>query len=167
MKTTLLKFLCPLVIAIAGADAAFGAAFPNAILADSPLAYYRFGENITVPSIDYATNSGTFGFSAFGLYSGATHPGSGALVGAAGNAGANIPNLNNGGGARVRIPFVAELNQNAAFSVEFWAKPSKVTDLGCAAASADFNAATRFGWLFYQGNSGLSDGNGWYFRVYR
>src|SRR6185369_3678401 len=148
MKTRLTNLVCGL--ALTGASTLFAADFPNAILADGPLAYYRFGDNITTPSIDYATNGGTFGFPAFGLYAGATHPASGALAGAPGNTGVSIPNANNGGGAKVRVPFLAELNQPAAFSVEFWAKPSKTYDLGCASASADFNAATRFGWLFYQ-----------------
>src|SRR4051812_1042526 len=154
-------------IALSGASSAFSADYPNAVLADGPIAYYRFGENITTGNFDYATNSGTLGFSAFGMYSGATHPAPGALVGAAGSTAALIPNANNAGSARVRVPYAPELNQAAPFSVEFWAKPSKTFDLGCAAAEADFNASTRFGWLFYQGNSGLSDGNGWFFRLYR
>ena len=148
-----------------GLSSAF-ADYPSTVLADGPLVYFRLNDGVTSPAFDYATNSGTIGSAGFGFYTGATHPVSGALIGLPGNTAAGIPNANNGGLARVRIPYVADLNPNGAFSVEFWAKPSKTSDLGCAAASVDFSAATRFGWLIYQGDSGLSAGNGWFFRLY-
>ncbi len=154
-------------LALAGAYSAVAADYPNAILADGPVAYYRFGESVTAPVFDYATNSGTFGASALSKYIRVGHSAAGALVGEPGNRSVSIPNLNNGASCRVRVPYQPALNQIAPFSVEFWAKPSKLSDLGCAAGSADFNIATRFGWLIYQGNSGLTDGNGWYFRIYR
>ena len=72
----------------------------------------------------------------------------------------------NAPGGQMGIPFLPALNPTTAFSVEFWAKPAQATSIMCPVASVDFTLDLRSGWLFYQGNSTLTDGNGFYFRFY-
>jgi hypothetical protein len=152
-----------LAIEVAGAD------YKSTVLADTPATYWRFSETGVTPTIDYATNRGTFGFPGYGYYvEGAVHGVPGALASDPLSTGALMPNVNGGSGgpARVRIPWQSDLNGYGAFSVEFWAKPAVTGAIACPASSVDFNAATRYGWLFYQGPGSLSDGNGWFFRLY-
>lgn len=143
--------------------------YQSTVLANSPVGYWRLNETASVPTNDIAVNSGSLGAIANGDYlSGATH-GSGGIPGGGGGTAANTPNVNggSGGAARVRIPYVPELNANAPFSVEFWARPDNFNDIACPASSVDFNVSPRKGWLFYQGNSALNSAHGWFFRVCR
>jgi hypothetical protein len=45
--------------------------------------------------------------------------------------------------------------------------PAITTAIACPASSVDFSLTPRRGWLFYQGDTALSTGNGWNFRVCR
>ena len=79
-------------------------------------------------------------------------------------------NFPGGTNTAVVIPYNAVLAQNAAFSVEFWAKaefPQHIRlCLGTPTAFIDYNSPRR-GWLIYQSDSGLNYGAGWIFRLYR
>lgn len=144
--------------------------YSSTVLSFNPLAYYRLNETTAPPAGDLAANSGSLGAVANGLYlEGALHGGWGGIPGGGSDTAAWMPNLNDGWGgyARVRIPYLAELNANAPFTVEFWAMPANLNAIACPAASVDFNVNPRHGWLFYQGSSDLSSANGWYFRVCR
>jgi hypothetical protein len=143
--------------------------YSNTVMSFNPVGYWRMSETTPVPLPDVATNRGTLGQTATGYYlGGATHPGGmGALVGDPTSTGANFPNPGGSGGtALVRIPWTAALNASSAFSAEFWANPSQTSAIGCPMASVDFNITPRYGWLFYQGDTSLSTGNGWFFRLY-
>lgn len=154
MKTRLKNILCSL--ALAGASATFAADFPNAILADGPLAYYRFGENITTPTFDTIVNSGTLGAAVNGVYTysaSLTHPVAGILPGN-GAASAN--------GTILTAAYNAGLNPAGAFTIEGWLKPAVTNGAGvltCALASMHA-ANPRTGWLIYQSDTG------WNFRMY-
>jgi hypothetical protein len=115
-----------------------------------------------------ATNLGSLGAVGNGTYETVARRQPGALAGDPGNFGIALGNVNGGSGgtARVRIPWASELNADAAFSVEFWAKPAITSAIACPASSVDFNDSTRYGWLFYQGDPSLVNGNGWLFRLY-
>ena len=143
--------------------------YSNTVMSFKPVGYWRMSETTPVPLPDVATNRGTLGQVATGYYvSGAVHPGGfGALVGDPSSTGANFPNPGGSGGpACVRVPWKAALNGGSAFSAEFWANPGQTSQIGCPLASVDFNTTPRYGWLFYQGDTGLSTGNGWFFRLY-
>jgi hypothetical protein len=141
--------------------------YPSEVLSRAPINYWRLNEAGPVPQEIFATNSGSFGPAGNGSYIGVIRKVPGAIVSDPDNTGIQIPNANggSGGAARVRIPWQADLNANAAFSVEFWAKPAITSAIACPASSTDFNTTPRYGWLFYQGPGGLGDGNGWYFRI--
>lgn len=162
--------LLAVTLAVGGSAVKTQADYPAAVLANNPVHYWRLNETTAPPPGDVAINSGTFGVAGQGDYlDGATHGETIAgIPGAGSDTAAHFPNANGGWGgyARVRIPYKPELNAKAPFSVELWAKPANLNDLGCVAASVDFNVAPRLGWLFYQGNS-AADPNRWQFRVYR
>ena len=127
---------------------------------------YRLNETTPVPN-DVATNLGTLGAAANGLYlNGASHPTPGALTGREDSA-ANFPDA---AGNRVRIPWAAPLAMSAPFTVEFWASPAALasTDSAtmCPIAFTQFGdppgtGGFRNGWLFYQNGA-----TGWTFRMY-
>jgi len=152
MKTELKNLLC--VLALTGASATFAADYPNAILADGPLAYYRFGENVVTPTFDTIVNSGTLGAAVNGIYSGSvTHPVAGILP-ANGAASAN--------GTILSVAYNAGLNPVGAFTIEGWLRPTVTnapTVLTCALSSMHA-ASPRTGWLLYQSDTG------WNFRMY-
>ena len=142
--------------------------YPSTVISQGPVGYWRLNETTPplVPEI-VATNIGGLGAAGNGVYTnGAVKGASGALPGDPTNTGAYFPGLINNGN-RVRIPYQPEWNLNGPFSVEFWAKPGQTEQLVCPAASTVFGSSTRDGWLFYQGDSALGSGNGWYFRLYR
>src|ERR1043165_1565331 len=154
MKTRFKNVLYSL--AVAGASATFAADSPNAILADGPLAYYRFGENVTTPTFDTIVNSGSLGAAVNGVYtysSSLTHPVAGVLPGN-GAASAN--------GTILSVAYNAGLNPAGAFTIEGWLKPTVANGAGvltCALASMHA-ASPRTGWLIYQSDTG------WNFRMY-
>jgi hypothetical protein len=62
---------------------ASAAKYPDAVLADGPIAFWSFSEtNLSSSTTDFATNSGATGLNFNGTYlNGVTHPVAGALVG--------------------------------------------------------------------------------------
>jgi len=143
--------------------------YPATVLANDPIAYWRLNETTPAPLGDAAVNSGSLGSVANGDYlAGAYHPVFG-IPGAGTDTAMHVPNANGGwgGAARMRVPYLPELNANTPFTIEFWAVPANSNDIACPAASVDFNVTPRKGWLFYQGSSTLANPNGWYFRVCR
>ncbi len=109
------------------------------------------------------TNIGSLGATGNGLCILAIPTISGAIVSEAGNTALRTPL--EFPGSRARIPFHSTLNPNGPFSVEFWSKPGQTAELSCAAASVEF-LSRRSGWILYQANSALTDGNGFAFRCY-
>lgn len=142
--------------------------YASELLSLGPSAYWRLNEAGPVPPVILATNLGSLGAVGNGTYETVTRRQPGALAGDPSNFGVTLGNVNGGygGSARVRIPWASELNGDGAFSVEFWAKPAVTSAIACPASSVDFNAATRYGWLFYQSDPGVANGNGWLFRLY-
>jgi hypothetical protein len=141
--------------------------YASTVTSFNPVLYYHLNETASVPS-DLATNSGSLGAAANGLYlGGATHPASGALLGSPDSA-ANFPDA---AGNRVRVPWNPALAAAAPFTVEFWANPAALgsadsADFMCPVAHTQFGdppgtGGFRQGWLFYQ-----NAGNGWIFRIY-
>lgn len=133
--------------------------YPAKVLSQGPTHYWRLGENVTVPAGDKAANLGSLGTAAEGYYVGAaSHPAPGALTAGSDTA----VSLDATAGTAVSVPYSAELNPTAAFTVEAWLNPNVETTTAaptCALASGQF-ASPRSGWLIYQVD------NGWSFRMY-
>ena len=139
--------------------AAQNAAYPTAVLADSPTSYYRFQDaakpvvNLNSGSLGAAGNATNLNVSAV----------SGALVGD-GNAGGYF----NGSGARAIIPFNPALNPPAteSFTVEAWVNTSVEVSDGPGPAPLmnrySYSGVNRQGWVFFQ----RSPTTGWNFRTY-
>jgi hypothetical protein len=90
--------------------------YSSTVLSFKPVGYWRLSETTPVPVPDWATNSGSTGFSAYGAYqSGVVHPSPGALL-AQPQDGAAVFS-----GNRVTIPNNPALNPNGPFTVECWA----------------------------------------------
>lgn len=141
-----------------------GADYPSTVLSQSPVGYWRLNETIAPSPIPAAPNLGSVGAAGDGAYLGGILRGlPGALPGDASDKAIQ----NSDTAARVQIPYRPEWNVNGPFSVEFWAKPGQTATSVSPGASTTFTSTTRSGWLFYQGDSGLANGNGWYFRLYR
>ena len=85
--------------------------YSSAVSSFNPAAYWRLNETTPAPLGDAATNRGTLGVAATGLYlGGATHPVTG-IPGAGSDTAANIPNTDHSyGPMRVRVPFLPALN---------------------------------------------------------
>ncbi len=140
--------------------------YASDVLAQSPLAYWRFNETAVAPPLDSVTNSGSLGTTGDGYVV------LDVLKGQAGVVGSSI-RLNNAGGpvigysgSKVEIPFNPALNPKV-FSIEFWAKPNSlpVSDATGLCPLSSFNqnwfgGANRSGWLFYVNNTGR-----WQFRL--
>lgn len=141
--------------------------YSNTVMSLGPLAYWQLNET-NIPPADFATNIGTLGTSANGVYvSGATHPVTGPLAVGTGFA-AQFPDV---AGNRVVVPYKPALATTAPFTVEFWANPNalssgdsstmcmvSLTQFGNPPGAGD---GTRKGWLFYE-----NGGTGWTFRTY-
>lgn len=133
--------------------------YATEILAQQPLTYWRFGENVTVPAYDTATNLGSLGPAANGLYYDAfTKSVDGAIAGDAAVAFSN-PSLGTSYFGSMGVAYNAALNPNGAFTVEFWAKPSNDTASLLSPVNSMSFVTGRIGWLFYQ-NAAT-----WQFRV--
>ena len=155
---------------VAGTLLAFSASlsaradYQSTVLSQAPVGYWRLNETIA-PQL--ATNLGTVGPAGNGEFIN-SFPGAlpGAIAADTTDGSLRLPGVIDGN--RVRIPFQPEWNQTGPFSVEFWAKPSQTAALACPAASVEFIATPlqRNGWLIYQGDSTLANGNGWVFRQY-
>ena len=145
-----------------------GADYPTTVSSYNPVGYWRLNETTPVPAPDIAANSGSLGALAQGTYiQGVIHPVAG-IPGAGGNSAMNLTNVNvaSGGLSKLRVPWVSQLVSNAPFSVEFWCKPA-YSSFACPASQVDFVLSPRIGWLFYQMNAAGTDGNGWYWRIYK
>jgi hypothetical protein len=141
--------------------------YKSTVLSQGPVGYWRLNET-TAPSAPpiIANNLGSLGGAANGVYSNTCFPGAlpGAIAGDPANGAALFPSVDTAN--RVRIPYAAQWNANAAFSVEFWAKPGQTNTTVSPGASTVFTSTTRSGWLFYQADPGLVGGGGWNFRLY-
>lgn len=145
--------------------ASYGADYPTTLLAEGPLAYWRFSETATSPALPEVVNLGSAGAAANGfLVLDATAGNQGRL----GNAIMFVNAANDVGycGSRLDIPYNPALNPAPPFSIEFWAKPNKLG--GDASGSAPmcsmnpswYGGGNRSGWLFYLNNVGR-----WQFRL--
>lgn len=125
------------------------------VVSQNPLAYFRLNDT-TASAPDTATNNGSLGALANGLYSGTLiHPVAGVLAGSTDTAASF-----NGGAAY--IPYSANLNFQGPFTVEFWVKPAVEntgSTLTCPVGSLKISDSGRLGWIFYQSASG------WNFRI--
>jgi len=163
-----LSGLCLLIAPTARAD------YQSAVLAQSPVGYWRLNDTVAAPTLALATNIGTLGAVGQGTFE------NDILAGLAGalpaQTGSNTAIRGEGylNGNRVRVPNHPVWNTNGSFSVEFWCQPGQTNFLACPAASVEFadpstNQVVRRGWLFYQGvinSDGTDSGNGWLFRIY-
>src|SRR6266404_2289358 len=149
-----------LLLAISFQAAIAADPYPTAVLAKSPLAYWRLDESAAAPALNKLANGGSVGSSADGYAVLDVNKGQIGIVG-------NCIRLNNPGvtiaycGSRVDVPYSAALNPNPPFSVEFWAKPNAlpVSDTvgACPITSLNqnwFSGANRTGWLLYCNNTG-------------
>ncbi|HTG45721.1 MAG TPA: LamG domain-containing protein, partial [Verrucomicrobiae bacterium] len=137
---------------------AFGAGnYANNVMADGPVAYYRFSDGVTSPVLDVLNNSGSLGGAGNGLYNAAIHPVPGALAAGSDTA------ARFSGGQNGSIAYNSGLNNAGAFTVEAWLRPAvAITDaavLTCALSSVNVTSP-RNGWLIYQSSTG------WNFRTY-
>lgn len=90
--------------------------YKSVVLADNPVGYWRLDES--VPPGNTATNLGSLGAAANGLYGqGVTGGASGAIAGDSDTAASF-----NGVSGHIQVPFNAALN-SGAFTIECWAKP--------------------------------------------
>jgi hypothetical protein len=135
--------------------------YASQVLANTPVAYWRLDDNVTVPAADVARNSGSLGSDMDGFYTGtAAHPAPGALAGSSDTA----AGFDATAASVVNIPYAAAMNPNGAFTVEAWLSPNVEHPAGsgtltCALSSGVFSDP-RSGWLIYQGETG------WNFRMY-
>lgn len=141
--------------------------YPTTLSGYNPVGYWKLNETTPVPVGDIATNLGSVGWIGNGDYvEGVVHAVPGIPGDGNGPTAINLTNVNVvTGQAKLRIPWRPEWNTNGPFSVEFWARPDQPSLLGCAASSVDRMLTPNQGWLIYQGDTGASTGNGWYFRV--
>lgn len=174
MKLTLPPFVsATIAVLLLVAVPAAHADYQSTVLGQGPVGYWQFNEN-KQPLPLLATNAGSVGPGGNGTYIAARRgvlPG--AITSQPGDAAVGFDGISDSN--RVRIAFQSQWNPNGPLSVEFWAKPSQTNNLACPAASvefidpippAQFPAAQRNGWLFYQGDSTLTNGSGWLFRQY-
>ena len=156
MKTTLrlspIKLAATLLALCAGLTAR--ADYSTTVMSLKPAGYWRLNETAAVPAPDWATNSGTAGFSAYGAYlSGVVHPSTGALVAQPNDGAAGFS------GNRVSIPYNAALNPNAPFSVECWVYKTAGAGYPLSPLSSISTTVNRQGWLIYD------NGTSWTFRL--
>ena len=136
------------------------------VLAQNPLAYWRFNETATSPPLDSVANSGSLGSVGDGYVVLDVLKGQPGVVGSSirlNNTGSTIAY----GGSKVEIPYNPALNPSAPFSIEFWAKPNSLpaTDTTGVCPISSFNqnwfgGANRSGWLVYVDKNGR-----WQFRL--
>ena len=128
--------------------------YPATVLADNPIAYYRFeelpGDTVVHDSSASGAYLGTYYFEDSGAYP------------KLGDAGITtnsalfhiFPNLS--GSPRAEIPFSADLNPSGPFSVELWLRPTSVPDTGyrCPISNWGGNGDAYAGWFVYQSGTG-------------
>ncbi len=148
LSLTVASHVCLLSPSIVLAD------YSSEVLSENPLAYYRFAENIAVPAYDFSANDGSLAAAARGRYTGTVTKGAeGALSGNGAVTFAN-PTLGTGFFGAVNVPHQPEFNptpeSGAAFTVEFWTRPTTITASLLSPVSSMSFTAGRAGWLFYQ-----------------
>lgn len=147
------------------AAAAQGAEYPTSVLAEGPVAYWRFNETTASPPIREVANLGTVGAAANGYLV------LDAAMGEPGKIGSAVRLVNSGNvigycGSKVDVPFNAGINPRPPFSIEFWAKPNRLgvdATGSCPISSLEpqwYGGGNRSGWLFYMNNAGR-----WEFRL--
>lgn len=148
--------------------------YQSTLVSQRPVGYWRLNETTQPPPLlILATNLGTVGTAGNGTYYG-VHRGvlPGALANQPANAAAGFDGVTVSN--RVRVPFESQWNPIGAVTVEFWAKPGQTNNFLCPAASVEFIEPPsgssiprqRNGWLMYQSDSTLTNGNGWVFFQY-
>ncbi|RYD37389.1 MAG: LamG domain-containing protein, partial [Verrucomicrobiaceae bacterium] len=132
------------------------AAYPDEILADKPLGYWRLGETGTAPEILPVANLGSAGAEAAGAYTNFVLTGQPGALAAGGNTAAKFT-----GTGHVNIPWVESINPSGPFTVEAWINTAgPITDFFSPLSSINFSEASRAGWQIYQ-----TPTNQWEFRV--
>src|SRR5882672_8738721 len=145
--------------------------YQSAVLAQSPVGYWRLNDAVVAPPNVLATNIGTLGAVGNGTFENDMLAGVAGALPAQVSSNTAVHGEAYFDGNRVRVPFHPVFNTNASFSVEFWCNPRQINTLTCPVASVEFadpstNQAVRRGWLFYQGTLTPDSGNGWVFRIY-
>ncbi len=113
------------------------ATYPAAVLAQSPLVYYRFNDLVSALPPDVATNSGALGVPGNGAYINCPpHPQPGALAGSADTAASF-----DGQGQSVDVPFDASLNQPGPFTIEAWVRLTAFTNFNRTVIASRWVAA--------------------------
>ena len=143
--------------------------YASTVLSQGPAAYFRLNETTQpLPLPINATNTGSVGSTAGdGEYINAIRGVTpGAIVSEPASAAVQLTASVDGN--RVRIPNQPQWNTAGPFSVEFWIRPDRTNAAQCVAANIEFitTPTSRSGWLIYQGNAALSDGNGFVLRLY-
>ena len=160
------------LLAVATVALSARADYQSTVLSQNPAAYYRLNETAPPPPPVNVTNSGSVGLAGNGTYNSAIRGVTpGAIVSEPTSASVHLVGAT---ANEVRIPYQPQWNTAGPFSVEFWVKPDRtiipVNGIQCLAANVEFIAttpvATRNGWLLYQANAGLTDGNGFVLRLY-
>ncbi len=142
-----------------GAVMSCRADYPTEVLAQQPLAYWRFNENVSAPEYDTAANLGSLGAPGTGrYYDTVLRSVEGAVAGDAA-VGFSNPTLGTSYFGSMRVPNDPALNPNGPFTIEFWAKPSNNTASLLSPVSSMSFVTGRLGYLFYQNAAS------WQFRV--
>jgi hypothetical protein len=165
MKLPLLR-VAGTVLLPALAVTAVHADYPTTVISQAPAAYYRLNETAPPPPLTItAANSGSVGSAGNGEFrNGVERGATGVIASDSPNFATRMPGIE---GNRVRVPWAEAWNPSGPLTVEFWAKPGQTNALACPAASVEFiTTPQRNGWLFYQGDTTLTGGNGWIFRHY-
>jgi hypothetical protein len=134
-----------------------GAAYPDAVLADNPIAYWRLDEVGGSPP-DLATNSGSLGPAGNGVYLGAPlRQQPGALAGSADAAVAF-----DGVVQKLDVPHQAALNPSGRLTVELWVRlEGGLGTLRSPLSSRHLPAGEAYGYVF-----STTLGNQWEFRTH-
>ncbi len=139
----------------------------SAVLADDPVVYLCFDETgvETRPNPFTVENLGSLGAAGMGSASMTNSIFTNSIIGPAqgvfGGSTSRALRFPGSDTNRIVMPQRAEWNTARPFTVELWVKGG--TKFSCPASATDLSR----GWLFYQGNASQSDGNGWWFRVYK
>ena len=137
-------------IALSGAAGATAGTYSDTVLADNPIAYYRFeelpGATVVLDSSVSGAYAGTYFFDDSGNYP---------ELGAAGIETNSVlfhvyPGAS--GSPRAEIPFSPDLNPAGPFSVEVWLRPTSAPDgvSRCPLSSWGGNGDAYAGWFIYQ-----------------
>lgn len=153
---TILRFTAGAALLLGAVDSY--ADYASEVLNQGPLAYWRFGENITTPPGLVAANLGSLGTAGNGTYSDVFRPVEGAVAGDGAVAFSN-PSLGTSYYGAMGVSNNPALNPNGPFTVEFWVKASNNTASLLSPVNSMSFTTGRIGYLFYQ-NAAV-----WQFRV--